>query len=113
MPDQSASWLAKASEIFQIARSSVPSLTRWDRQSAWTKSYKSLVMSGPWLSASSVRRLGTVQKLGGLRCLRPAQPRTGCWPEQLAEGETECSVVDGAADLQQQVGAAPGPAHLL
>src|SRR5215218_1014282 len=31
----------------------------------------------------------------------------------MAEAGTERAVADGAADLEQQVGAAPGPAHLL
>src|SRR4051794_31203607 len=34
-------------------------------------------------------------------------------PEALPEAGAERAVVDGAADLEQPVGAAPGPAHLL
>ena len=33
--------------------------------------------------------------------------------EALPEAGAERAVVDGAADLEQQVGPAPGPAHLL
>src|SRR3954451_20311312 len=33
--------------------------------------------------------------------------------EALPEADAEHAVVDGAADLEQPVGAAPGPAHLL
>src|SRR4051794_25603214 len=46
--------------------------------------------------------------------------RDGCWRmrivgglEALPEAGAECAVIDGAADLEQQVGPAPGPAHLL
>src|SRR3954453_5934649 len=46
--------------------------------------------------------------------------RDGCWRmrivgglEALPEAGAERAVVDGAADLEQQVGPAPGPAHLL
>src|SRR6185503_17655729 len=46
--------------------------------------------------------------------------RDGCWRmrivgglEALPKAGAERAVVDGAADLEQQVGAAPGPAHLL
>src|SRR3954470_22772627 len=35
------------------------------------------------------------------------------WQEFLPEAGAERAVVDGAADLEQQVGPAPGPAHLL
>src|SRR5690349_10509844 len=34
-------------------------------------------------------------------------------PEALPEADAERAVVDGAADPEQPVGAAPGPAHLL
>src|SRR3954447_804925 len=33
--------------------------------------------------------------------------------KQMAESGAELAVDDGAADLQQEIGAAPGPAHLL
>src|ERR1700761_8193851 len=33
--------------------------------------------------------------------------------EFLSEARTECAVVDGTANLQQEIGAAPRPAHLL
>src|SRR5918911_5488282 len=46
--------------------------------------------------------------------------RDGCWRmrvvgglEALPEAGAERAVVDGAADLEQAVGPAPGPAHLL
>ena len=46
--------------------------------------------------------------------------RDGCWRmrivgglEALPEAGAERAVVDGAADLEQPVGPAPGPAHLL
>ena len=35
------------------------------------------------------------------------------WLELLSEAGTERAIVDGAPNLQQQVGAAPRPAHLL
>src|SRR4051795_2121943 len=46
--------------------------------------------------------------------------RDGCWRvpivgglEALPEAGAERAVVDGTADLEQPVGTAPGPAHLL
>ena len=35
------------------------------------------------------------------------------WLELLSEAGAERAIVDGAANLEQQVGAAPRPAHLL
>jgi hypothetical protein len=35
------------------------------------------------------------------------------WEDQSTIAGTERAVVDGAADLQQEIGAAPRPAHLL
>src|SRR5438270_12459695 len=46
--------------------------------------------------------------------------RDSCWRmrivgglEALPETGAECAVVDGAADLEQPIGTAPRPAHLL
>ena len=35
------------------------------------------------------------------------------WVEFLSESGVEFAVVDGAANLEQEIGAAPRPAHLL
>ena len=54
---------------------------------------------------------GTVARLGVRR--RSPSSDTDRWLELLPKAGAERAIVDGTADLQQQVGAAPRPAHLL
>jgi len=57
---------------------------------------------------------GECPEIGELCRLRQRRVRLGgSRLEQVAETGAERAVVDGAADLEQQIGAAPGPAHLL
>src|SRR6476659_12006 len=67
---------------------------------------------------SASRRLATTSPRGLSRDWGSCS--AGCWRmrivgglEALPEAGAERAVVDGAADLEQQIGPAPGPAHLL
>ena len=56
---------------------------------------------------------GTVQRLGGLRRLRQCRVWVGHRFKEPAKPGPERAVADGGPDLQQQVGTAPRPSHLL
>src|SRR3954452_9589153 len=49
----------------------------------------------------------------GSGCGYSARLGVVCWHESLSEAGTEGAVVDSAANLQQQIGTASGPTHLL
>jgi hypothetical protein len=56
---------------------------------------------------------GSVQKLVGSRGNCDSWVWTAAGFEPLTEARTKCSIVNCAADLQQQVGASPRPPQLL
>ena len=61
----------------------------------------------PWATRRDCRKIGGA---GGDCHLRVGVVG---WLELLSEAGAERAIVDGAANLEQQVGAAPRPAHLL
>src|SRR5215213_5996890 len=64
-------------------------------------------------SGSGVSRPGEPSRSWGSGCNGGWRVRAVGGLEALPEADTERAVVDGAADLEQQIGPAPGPAHLL
>src|SRR6478752_3962644 len=77
-----------------------------------------------WLAVSAAKSLGLPpQRVGAHRAGLPRDWGSGCGgefrervvrgEEALPEAGAERAVVDGAADLEQPIGTAPRPAHLL
>src|SRR3954454_18471899 len=64
-------------------------------------------------SAYCDRRDGTVASLGGSGGNRRLRLRIVGWVEFLSVARTKRTIVDGAANLEEEIGPSPRPAHVL